>query len=181
MIEKPRSPAGRAIPEWCQGYQRRIEAARREYLLLKSEKEPVEVPSGQGEIKMSEANNNLVQKQLSPLDQQIVHVIQPCNEEKDVQEEVFDSLKNGIILMESRLQTEKVRIDSEVQGVGSIMHFQQAMLQEIRSGIHVLQEQVNQIVGEATDLFAGICQELDAQNNKIIDNGLQIFTAKTSV
>jgi len=133
-----------------------------EYLLLKSQEEPDEAPSSQGEVEMVEANTDLVQEQLSELAQQIVHVIQACNEEKEVLEEDFDSIKNGIIIMESRLQMEKVRIDSEVQGVRSVMQFQQAMLEEIRSGIHVLQGQDNQIVGEATELFAGIRQELEA-------------------
>jgi hypothetical protein len=80
---------------------------------------------------MSEANPDLVQKQLSELAQQIVHVIEACNEEKDILEEDFDSIRNGIMIMESQLQTEKTRIDSEVQGVGSMMNFQQAMLEEL--------------------------------------------------
>jgi predicted nucleic acid-binding Zn-ribbon protein len=62
-----------------------------------------------------------------------------------------------------------------------MMQFQQAVLKEIRSGIHILQEQHNEIVGKATDLFAGIRQELEAQSKKIVDNGLQIVSAKTSV
>jgi hypothetical protein len=58
-----------------------------------------------------------------------VHVIEACNEEKDILEEDFESVRNGIIIMESRLRTEKIRIDSDVQRVGSMMHCQQAMLQ----------------------------------------------------
>jgi len=85
-IEKPQSPAGRVIPEWCQSYQRRIEEARREYLLLKDHEEPEEAVSGQGEIVMKEADSDLVQQQLSELGQQVVHVIQACNEEKDIPE-----------------------------------------------------------------------------------------------
>jgi len=92
-------------------------------LLIKSQEEPDEAPSCQGEVERSEGNTDLVQKQLSELTQQTVHVIQACNEEKDLLEEDFDSVKNGIIIMESRLQTEKIRIDSEVQGVGSMMQF----------------------------------------------------------
>jgi hypothetical protein len=133
-------------------------------MLLKSQEEPDEAPSGEGEAEMTKASTDLVQNQMSELTQQIVHVIQACNKEKDVLEEEFDFLKNGITIMESRLQTEKVRIDSELQGVGSIMQFQQAVLEELCSGIHVLQEQDDQIVGKATDLYAGIRAELDAQN-----------------
>jgi len=109
-----------------------------------------------------EENTDLVQKQLSELAQQIVHVIEACNEEKDILEQDFDSVKNGILIMESRLQTEKTWIDSAVPGVGSMMNFQQAVLEELRAGIHILQGQDNQIVGEATEVFAGIRSELEA-------------------
>jgi hypothetical protein len=47
--------------------------------------------------------------------------------------------------------------------------------------MHVLQQHDNQIVGAATDLFAGIRLELEAQNKKITDNCLQIFAQKVSV
>jgi hypothetical protein len=180
-VEKPRSPVARPIPGWCLEFQRRIEAARRDYLLLKEQEEPEQALEGQGEIQMTEANSDLVQKQLSELAQQIVHVIEACNEEKDILEEDFDSVRNGILIMESRLQTEKTRIDSEVQGVGSMMNFQQAMLEELRSGIHILQEQDNQIVGEATDLFTGIQAELETQSKMISNNALTTFAQKVSI
>jgi chromosome segregation ATPase len=76
---------------------------------------------------------------------------------------------------------EKVQIDSEVSGVESMMQFQQAILEELRSGIHVLQEQDNQIVGEAKALFAAVRSELEAQSKKIMDNGLQIFAQKVLI
>jgi hypothetical protein len=125
-------------------------------LLLKEQEKPEQALEGQGEIEMTEANTDLVQKQLLELDEQIVHGIEACNEEKHILEEDFDSVKNGLLIMESWLPTEKIRINSDVQGVGSLMHVQQAMLEELRSGIHILQEQDNQIVGEARDLFEGI-------------------------
>jgi hypothetical protein len=107
-------------------------------LLLKEQEEPEEALEGQGEVQMLEANHDLVQKQLSELAQQIVHVIEACNEEKDILKEDFDSVKNGIMIMESRLETEKTSIDLEVQGVGSMMNFQQAVLAELRPSIHIL-------------------------------------------
>jgi hypothetical protein len=42
---------------------------------------------------------------LSELAQQVVHVIQACNEGKVVLEEEFDSVRNGILIIESRIQT----------------------------------------------------------------------------
>lgn len=63
-------------------------------------------------------------KQLSELAQQVVHVIEACNQQKDILEEEFDSIRNGILIMESRLETETVRIDSEVAGVRSVMELQ---------------------------------------------------------
>jgi hypothetical protein len=81
-------------------------------------------------------------------------------------------MKNGILIMESRLQTEKVRIESEVTPVGSMMQFQEAMLNELRSGIHSLQHHDHQIIWEATDLCAGIHREQKAMSKRIPNNGL---------
>jgi len=141
-VEKPRSTVARAIPEWCREYQKRIEATRKDYLLLIQQKETPEASKGQVAMGMSD-NRDLVQKQLSELAQQIIHVIQACNDEKDILQEEFDFVRNGSIIMESRLQMEKTRIDAEVSGVGLVMHFQQAILEEVRSGKHFFQEQDN--------------------------------------
>jgi hypothetical protein len=124
-------PGCTAYPRMVPRIPKRIEDTRRDYLLLKEQEVPEEAPEGQGEIQIMEASSDLVQKQLSELAQQIVHVIEACNEEKVVLKEDFDSVRNGILIMESRLQTEKSRIDSEVQGVGSMMNFQQAVLEEL--------------------------------------------------
>jgi len=180
-VEKPRSPAARHIPEWCLEYQRRIEDARRDYLLLIEQEEPEGAPEGQGEIQMTEANTDLVQKQLLELPQQIVHVIEACNKEKDILKEDYDSVKNRILIVESRLLTEKTRMDTEVQGVGTMMNFQQVVLEEFRSGIHILRDQNNQIISEATDLFTGIRAELEAQSKRITDNCLTIFAQNVSI
>jgi len=179
-VEKPRSPVARPVPEWCLEYQRRIEAARRDYLLIKEQAEPEEALEGQGVIDMLEPNTDLVQEELSELAQQIVHVIEACNEEKDILEEEFDSVRNGIVIMESRLQTEKIRIVSEISGVGTMARFQEAMLQELLSGIQVLQSQDNQIVQEATDLFGGMQREMEAQSKRISDNTLQLLAVRPS-
>jgi len=130
---------------------------------------------------MSEANSDLGQYQLSELAQQILHVLEACNEEKDILKEDFDSVKNGIVIMESRLQTEKTRLDSEVQGVGTMMNFQQVVLEESRAGIQVLRSQDDQIIGEATDLFAGIKAELDSQSKIVLDKRLQNFANKVTI
>jgi hypothetical protein len=100
-IEIPQSPGARPIPEWCLEYQRRIEAARKDYLLLYDQAEPKEAAAGQGEVEMTEVCTDFMQKQLLELAQRIVHVIEACNEENEVPEEEFNSVKNGILIMES--------------------------------------------------------------------------------
>jgi hypothetical protein len=54
----------------------------------------VETEGGQGEIVMTEAKSDLVHSQLWELTQQILHVIQACNEEKEVLKEEFDLVRN---------------------------------------------------------------------------------------
>jgi hypothetical protein len=53
------------------------------------------------EVGMTEANTNLVERELSELTQQIIHVIQPQNEEKDILQEAFNYIKNKLSIMES--------------------------------------------------------------------------------
>jgi hypothetical protein len=71
--EKSQSAVARIIPEWWLEYESRIEAARRNYLLLKEPVEPEEAEEGHGEVNMSEAIPHLVQSQVSNLAQQILH------------------------------------------------------------------------------------------------------------
>jgi len=85
-----------------------------------------------------------------------VHIIKACNEEKEIPKEEFDLVKNGILRLESRLQNDKIRIDSEILGVKTMANLKHGMLQELRSGIQILQSQDNQIAREATDLFSGM-------------------------
>jgi predicted nucleic acid-binding Zn-ribbon protein len=129
---------------------------------------------------MTEASTNLVQNKLPELVQQIVHVIEAFNKEKQVLEEVFDSVRNRIHIMKCQLQTEKIRIDSEILGVGTMAQLQDVMLQELRSGIHILQSQDHQIVAEATDLFNGMRQGIEAISKRISDNTLQILAVEVS-
>jgi hypothetical protein len=55
-----------------------------------------------------------------------------------------------------------------------------AMLQELRSETHILLWQDNQILSEATNLFNGMRQELEALSKQISDNLLQILAVKVS-
>jgi deoxyribose-phosphate aldolase len=95
---------------------------------MKAIEYPQEAEEGQGELKMPYANSNLVQKQLSELTQQVVHIVQACNEEKEILEDEFESVKANIEILESRIYTNKQRVDMEVAGVGSQMQLQEAVL-----------------------------------------------------
>jgi len=143
-------------------------------LLLKNHEEPDEAEEGQGEVVMTEASD-LVQSQLSELAQQVMHVIQACNEEKEIIEDDFESVKNNIRILETRIQTERQRIDSDVSGVSFQMEMQQAMLKELRFGIHILQSQDSQIVEEAGQLFQGIRAEMEAMSKRITANSIQLL------
>jgi len=55
---------------------------------------------------MGEAHSNLVQDQLSEHGQQVMHVIQACNEEKEIIEDDSESVKNTNQILETRIQTE---------------------------------------------------------------------------
>ena len=177
-VEKPRSPAAREIPAWVREYQRRIEQAQSQHEKIRQVGYPKEAELGQGELEMLDNNTSLVQKQLSELAQQVVHIIQACNEEKDVLEDEFESFRANIEILESRIQTDTQRVDADVSGVGSQSQIQQAVLQEVRTSINVLQSQDNQIVTEANTILELHKNELDNLSKRITDNSSQILYIK---
>jgi len=94
-VEKPQSPSARAIPDWGQKYQRRIEEAKREFILLKEQEEPKEAQSGQGKLEMREADTSLVHREFSVLTRQVAHVMQACNEKRGFRKQGLINSKTG--------------------------------------------------------------------------------------
>ena len=91
---------------------------------MKALEYPEEAEEGQGELEMTDANSNLVQRQLSELTQQVVRIVQACNKEKEILEDEFESVLFNIKILETRIQTDKHRVDAEVAGVGSQIQLQ---------------------------------------------------------
>jgi len=100
----------------------------------------------------------------------VVHIVQACNQEKEVLEDEFESVRANIEILVLRIHTDKQRVDMEVAGVGSQMQLQEAVLQEIRSGINILQTQDNQIVQEANSVFEAQKSELEALSKRLTDH-----------
>jgi hypothetical protein len=131
-----RSPRPQEIPEWGRNYQLRIEAAREQLKQIKEAGQPEEAVIGLGEIEMRQADP--VQQQLQGLTQQIVHIIEACNSEKEIMEEEFLPVHQDIQILEGRIRTERSLIHGEVSRVGGQLMMQQAMLEELRNGINIL-------------------------------------------
>jgi hypothetical protein len=146
-----KSPVAVPTPEWCQAYQRRLEAAREQLKQIKEAGEPDEAELGIGEVEMT--GSDPVQQKLEEVSQQIVHIVQACNEEKGVIEDEFLAVKQDLEIMEGRIRTEKAKLDGVVSGVGNQMLLQQAIIEEMRSGISILQSQDTTIVQEASTIF----------------------------
>jgi len=80
---------------------------------------PEEAEEGQGELEMPDVNSNLVQQQLSELAQQVVHIVQAYKEEKEILEDEFESVRANIEILETRIHTDRQRVDIDVAGVGT--------------------------------------------------------------
>jgi hypothetical protein len=161
-VEKPssaKSPRQQEIPEWCRNYQLRIEAAREQLKQIREAGEPEEAQLGLGEIEMS--TGDPVKQQLQGLTQQMIHIIEACNSEKEIIEEDFLSVHQEIQILEGRIRTERSLIDGEVSGVGGQLLMHQVVLQELRNRINILQGQDNDIVKEATEAFEGISRQIE--------------------
>jgi len=160
-VEKPsssKSPSSQEIPEWCQNYQRRIQAAKKQLKQIKEQGVPAEAQLGLAEVEMFQADP--VQQQVQGLTQQMVHIIEACNSEKEVIDEEFLSVHQEIQILEGRIRTDRSLIEGEVSGVGEQMIMQQSILEELRNGINILQSQDNDIVREAAEAFEGIASQI---------------------
>jgi len=118
QIEKrscDKSPAGHQMPAWCQACQRRLEAAREQLKLIREAGEPEEAELGIGEVSMPEADP--VQGKLEQIFQQMMHVVQACNEKKEIIEDEFLSVPQDPEILEGMIRTENAKIEGEVSGV----------------------------------------------------------------
>jgi len=174
-----KSPAARAVREWCQRYQQRLEAAAEEIRLIKEHGEPEEAIEGLGEVEMVESDP--VRTKLQELTQQMVHVVQACNEEKELIEDEFVAVRQDLELLETQILTDKAKLEGEVSGVGSQMLVQQVVINEVRQGIMILQKQDNVIVEEAAGIFAGIHQQIGHSIKKQTENGSTLLNHKSAI
>jgi len=127
-----KSPAAREIPVCCQQYQQRLDAAAEQVRLIRENGEPQEAEQGLGEVEMREQDS--VQTKLQELTQQMVHVVQACNEEKGLIEDEIIAVRHDLELLEVQICTQKAQIEGAVSGVGGQMLIQQAMIHEMRQG-----------------------------------------------
>jgi predicted nucleic acid-binding Zn-ribbon protein len=137
-----------------------------------------EAEEGQGQLEMANANYDFIQKHLSELALQVVHIVQVGNKGKEILEDELKSVKANIEILESRIDTDKQRVDKEVAGVGSHMQLQEAVLQEIRSGVNILQAQDNQIVQVANSIFEAFKNQLEAISTRVTNCDSQLLYIK---
>jgi hypothetical protein len=105
---------GEGNPDMGARLSSRIEQARLEYQPMKEIEFPEEAEQGQRALEMPDASSDLVQKQLSELAQHVVHIMQACNEEKVILEDEFDLVQANIDILETRVHTDKYRVDAAV-------------------------------------------------------------------
>jgi hypothetical protein len=110
------------------------------------------------------------------LAQQVVHIIHACNEEREVLEDEFQSVRAYIDLLETRIDTDKYWVDADEAGVGTQLQLQEVVLQEISSSVNILKGQDAQIVQEANDIFITHKNEMEAMSKRITDNASRIST-----
>ena len=122
-----------------------------------------------------------VQGTLERKTQQIVHVVEARNEEKRIIVDEFLPVRQDLDIPEGRIRTEKANIVEDVSGVGGQVGLQQAISEEIRAGISVVQTQDNVIVQEASSIFQGIHQQIANIIKKQVENGSTLLNHKKAV
>jgi predicted nucleic acid-binding Zn-ribbon protein len=127
---------------------------------------------------MQDVSPSFVQKQLLELAQHVINIIQACNDVKEVLEDEFVSVKANIKILETSITYDKHHVAADVAGVGTQLQLQEAVLQELRSGINILQGRDAQIVQETNDIFIMYTKEIEAMSKRITDNASQILAVK---
>jgi hypothetical protein len=173
-IEKPWSRAAVPISSSVQEFQRRIEQVPLECEQMRPIEAPEEADLGHRELEMQDVSSSVVQKRLLELAQQVVQIIQAWNEDKEVVEDEFELLKANLEILETRIHTDKRCVDADVAGVGTQLQLQEAVLQELRSGVNISQGQDAQIVQDANDIVLLHEKKREAMSKSITDNASQI-------
>jgi len=147
--------------------------------MLQENGEPEEAEQGQAEVKMRERDP--VKSKLQKLTQQMVHLVQACNEEKGLIEDEFVAVRQDLEVLEVQICTKKARIEREVSAVGDQMLIQQAMINEMRQGIMILQKQDNVIIKEARNSFQGNHKQIFDSLKKQTENGSTLLNHRRSI
>jgi len=93
-----KSPGAQEIPAWCSQYKVRLEPAAEQVALIRENRGPEIAEQGLGEVDMRAQDP--VQTKLQELTQQMVHVVQACNEEKGLIEDEFFAVRQHLELLE---------------------------------------------------------------------------------
>jgi hypothetical protein len=107
-----KSPVAQEIPAWCRQYQCRLEPAAEQVWLIRENGEPDEAKQGLGEVEMQEQDQ--VRTKLQEITQQMLHVVQACNEKKGLIEDEFLAVRQDLDLLELQICTEMARNEGEV-------------------------------------------------------------------
>lgn len=119
-----------------------------------------------------------VQSQLKQLTQQMMYVVLICTEGKEVIEDELISIRSGHKILQGQICTEKARLEREVSGVGGQVMIQQAIIDEVRKGISILQGQDNIIVLEPREIFQRIRHQIADMVKKLATNGSTLINHK---
>lgn len=87
---------------------------------------------------------------------------------------MFESVQWNVEILETRIRTDRSGLDCEVSGVSTQMRLQQAVLQDIGTGITGQKSQDDRIVEARIGLFEGFRQELRFFNRSFSDDAVQI-------
>jgi len=110
-----------------------------------------------------------------------VHVVQACTEEKGLIDDELLAVRQDLDLLELPIYKVKARIEGEVSGVGGQMMVKQSMINEIRQGITMLQQQDKVIIKEAGVIFQGIHKEIHDSVKKQVENGFSLMNHRRSI
>ena len=135
-LAKSTTSVSRPLPEWVKRIQDHYQQSKRQY----------QETADQADTEMIDS----VQARVSRLDQEVQHLINCCNSEKEVIEVEFDDVRRDCEIFAQQVETNRMLGTQILEGHDHQIQTLDFVLKKARMGIDAIQDQSQQIIAGAT-------------------------------
>jgi len=111
----------------------------------------------------------------------MVYTMQACNDEKEEIKDTFIAVRQDLVLLQGQICSDQARIKGDVSGNRGQVTIQQAIINEMRVGIMILQGQDNVVVQETGEILQAMYKQVAEEIKKQTSNGSTFLTHRKAI